>query len=78
MKSAARGRALLSEPLVRRRAILAEMLHRLGEPSLPFAEGVVGTGRDFFAQMVGQGHEGVMAKHYRPGPRSPAWQKIKP
>jgi len=43
---------------------------------------VVGPGKAFFAALVAQGQEGMMAKHlasrYRPGRRSAAWRKIKP
>jgi ATP-dependent DNA ligase len=42
----------------------------------------VGAGREFFDQVVAEGHEGVIAKHhtsrYLPGQRSPSWRKIKP
>jgi ATP-dependent DNA ligase len=79
---ASQGRSLFGEPLRQRRAALAELVAKLGEPSLVFAEGVIGTGREFFRHVVSQGHEGVMAKHlasrYCPGQRSPAWRKIKP
>jgi ATP-dependent DNA ligase len=43
---------------------------------------VIGSGQEFFARVVRQGHEGVVAKQlasrYCPGKRSPAWQKMKP
>jgi len=39
-------------------------------------------GKEFFAETIAQGHEGVVAKHvsgrYRPGQRSAGWRKIKP
>jgi len=77
---AQQGRSLLAEPLRQRRA--AELLARRTEPRLMFAEGVIGPGREFCRLVMGQGHEGVMAKHvashYCPGQRSPAWRKIKP
>jgi ATP-dependent DNA ligase len=77
-----RGQALLDQSLVQRRARLAELVEALAEPGIRFSEGVPGSGRDFFQQVVRQGHEGVVAKHvsshYRPGRRSPAWRKIKP
>ncbi|HLN30702.1 MAG TPA: non-homologous end-joining DNA ligase [Gemmataceae bacterium] len=76
------GRSLLKEPLRERRARLHELLTELKEPLLTFSDGIVGQGRDFFARVVAQGHEGVMAKHltspYQPGKRSSAWKKIKP
>ena len=47
-----------------------------------FSAGMVGEGNELYAQAVGSGHEGVMAKRrtacYRPGRRSAAWLKIKP
>ena len=65
-----------------RRQRLQELLARQPAPPLVFSDGVVGAGRDFFRQVVDQGHEGVMAKHlksrYRPGKRGQAWRKIKP
>jgi ATP-dependent DNA ligase len=77
-----RGQALWQETLVRRRARLRELLARANEPALVYSDGVVGCGRAFFAEVVAQGHEGVMAKHlssrYAPGKRSAAWRKIKP
>ena len=58
------------------------MLAKVPEPVLEFSAGVVGGGKDFFARVVAQGHEGVMAKdlasRYSPGKRSSAWRKIKP
>ena len=77
-----RGRALLKESLVQRRAQLRGLLDKANEPLLVYSDGVVGSGRAFFAQVVAQGHEGVMAKNqtssYRPGKRSSSWRKIKP
>ncbi len=77
-----RGRSLLAEPLRTRRAALEQLLHELNEPSLVFSLGIIGAGRKFFATLVAQGHEGMMAKHltsrYRPGKRAAAWRKIKP
>ena len=77
-----RDRSLLGEPLRDRRATLQELVQRLHEPVLLFSEGVVGPGKAFFAALVAQGQEGMMAKHlasrYRPGRRSAAWRKIKP
>ena len=58
-----RGRSLLQTALVQRRARLRELLLALDEPVLAYSDGVVGCGREFFAQVVGQGHEGVVAKH---------------
>jgi DNA ligase D-like protein (predicted ligase) len=76
------GQELLKEALVHRRARLQEWLAKIQEPLLVYSDGVVGSGQEFFAQVVAQGHEGVMAKQqtsgYSPGKRSPAWRKIKP
>jgi bifunctional non-homologous end joining protein LigD len=72
----------LGQPLRTRRAVLQELLQRLPLPGVIFSEGVVGPGLAFFAALVAQGQEGMMAKHvascYRPGRRSAAWRKIKP
>jgi bifunctional non-homologous end joining protein LigD len=77
-----RGQSVMQETLVRRQARLRDLLERVREPVLVYADGVVGCGREFFKQVVAQGHEGVMAKQrasrYRPGKRSRAWRKIKP
>jgi bifunctional non-homologous end joining protein LigD len=79
---ALRGHSLLAESLSRRRTGLEELVHGLAEPVLGFSAGVIGPGQEFFADVVRQGHEGVVAKQrtsrYSPGKRSPAWQKIKP
>jgi DNA ligase D-like protein (predicted ligase) len=76
------GRPLLHEPLYRRRRVLVDVLTQIAAPELLFSEACAGLGRDFFAQVVAQGHEGIMAKHqtsrYLPGQRSSAWRKIKP
>jgi len=76
------GRSVLAQPLRERRQILAETLQALDHPRIVFSDGVVGSGKMFFAQVVAQGHEGVMAKHlgscYLPGRRSSCWLKIKP
>ena len=72
----------MQEALVQRRARLRELLVALDEPVLAYSAGVVGCGREFFARVVAQGHEGVLAKdrasRYRPGQRSRAWRKLKP
>jgi DNA ligase D-like protein (predicted ligase) len=77
----AKGQSLLREPLRERRERLRELLGAVDGRRLIYSEGVVGCGRDFFREVVAQGHEGVVAKHlgsaYRPGQRSPAWKKIK-
>ncbi len=77
-----RGRCLMQEALIQRRARLRALLVALDEPVLAYSDGVVGCGREFFARVVAQGHEGVLAKYqasrYRPGQRSAAWRKIKP
>ena len=77
-----RGHCLLQEPLARRREVLAEACRRLEVTEVSFSEAVVGPGTALYAAALARGHEGVVAKHlgsaYRPGRRSPAWQKIKP
>jgi DNA ligase D-like protein (predicted ligase) len=77
-----KGQSLLAVALAERRARLRELMDRIHEPRLVYSEGVPACGRSFFAQVVAQGHEGVIAKHqasrYRPGKRSSAWRKIKP
>ncbi|HEV3448048.1 MAG TPA: hypothetical protein VG099_25640 [Gemmataceae bacterium] len=77
-----RGRLLLQEPLGQRRARLRDLLAAVTAPALVYSDGVVGCGREFFAQAVAQGHEGIVAKHlasrYLPGKRGPAWRKLKP
>jgi DNA ligase D-like protein (predicted ligase) len=77
-----KGRSLLQQPLHERREYLRDLLGRVADSRLAYSDGVVGCGREFFAQVVAGGHEGVVAKHraspYRPGQRSPAWKKIKP
>jgi bifunctional non-homologous end joining protein LigD len=78
----AQGRALLQEELVQRRARLQELLRGVNEPRLVYSMGSEGCGRAFFARVVADGHEGVMAKQrasrYVPGRRSTSWRKIKP
>jgi ATP-dependent DNA ligase len=70
------------EPLVERRAVLAELCQRLEAADVHFFESDVGQGEALYEAALAQGHEGVLAKHlvssYRPGQRSAAWRKIKP
>jgi DNA ligase D-like protein (predicted ligase) len=77
-----KGRSLLNTPLRERRVLLAELLAQPTPNRLLFSSGVTQGGRQFFQNVIDQGHEGVMAKHldscYRPGKRSAAWRKIKP
>ena len=68
------GRSLLKEPLHARRARLRDLLVEMQEPLLAFSDGIVGQGRDFFARVVAQGHEGVMAKS--PHQQLPAGQTL--
>src|SRR5262249_16459762 len=76
------GLSRLRKPLQERRARLRDLLGQVGNPMVAYSDGVVGCGREFFARVVAQGHEGAMAKHlasvYRPGQRSRAWKRIKP
>src|SRR5207253_6997219 len=68
--------------LAERRALARDRVARLGDARVVFPDGVVGAGRAFFERAVGQGHEGVVAKHlagrYLPGRRSACWKKVKP
>src|SRR5216683_3760882 len=77
-----RFESLLALPLGRRRERLEKLMQRHAHPRLVFSQGVVGPGKAFFAEVCGQGLEGVMAKclasRYRPGRRTDAWIKIKP
>jgi DNA ligase D-like protein (predicted ligase) len=76
------GRPLLQVPLEERRARLRDLLARVTASGLVYSDGVVGQGREFFAQVIAQGHEGVVAKlrrsRYQAGKRSSAWKKLKP
>jgi bifunctional non-homologous end joining protein LigD len=73
------GRCLLREPWARRREVLAALCHTLDAAEVPFSVGVIGAGTALYHAAVGQGQEGVMAKHlasvYRPGQRCAAWKK---
>jgi ATP-dependent DNA ligase len=75
------GRCLMREPLVRRREELAAVCQRLDAPGIRFSEAVIGAGTAFYAAVVAQSLEGVIAKHlaspYRPGRRATTWRKIK-
>ncbi len=77
-----RFESLLALPLGTRRKRLEKLMRRYAHPRLVFSQGVVGPGKAFFAEVCGQGLEGVMAKclasRYRPGRRTDAWIKIKP
>ena len=76
------GRSIMAQPLGERRQMLADLLRPLDPRRVVLSDGVVGSGRAMFEQVVRQGHEGVMAKHlgsrYLPGRRSSCWRKIKP
>jgi len=77
-----RGRSLIRQPLRDRRRRLEELLSTASTRCLLFSQGVEQTGQSFFAHVVAQGHEGVMAKRldsrYLPGKRAASWRKIKP
>src|SRR5713101_6597753 len=76
-----RYESLLGQPLSTRRKRLEKLIQGCAHPRLVFSQGVVGSGKAFFAEICHQGLEGMMAKrlasHYRPGRRSDAWIKIK-
>ena len=77
-----RYESLLALPLSTRRERLEKLIQGCAHPRLVFSQGVVGSGRAFFAEICHQGLEGMMAKclvsRYRLGRRSDAWIKIKP
>ena len=77
-----RYESLLAQPLGTRRKRLEKLIQGCAHPRLVFSQGVVGSGKAFFAEICHQGLEGMMAKRlasrYRPGRRTGAWIKIKP
>jgi ATP-dependent DNA ligase len=77
-----RYESLMAQPLGTRRKRLEKLTQGCAHPRLVFSQGVVGTGKAFFAQICHLGLEGMMAKRlvsrYRPGRRTDAWIKIKP
>jgi DNA ligase D-like protein (predicted ligase) len=77
----ASGSSLLKKPLVERREILRQTVKRLNSSRIIMSEGVVGSGKKFFREVVEQKLEGVVAKRlnsrYSPGRRTKAWRKIK-
>src|SRR5262245_46955733 len=76
-----RGRALVDEPLHKRRRLLETRLATWKQPRLLLSKGVIGPGKAFFDEAVKAGLEGVVAKRldsrYEPGKRSGAWIKVK-
>jgi len=77
-----RFESLLALPLDERRERLEKLMRRNTHPRLVFSQGVIGSGKAFFAEVCRLRLEGVMAKRlasrYRPGRRTDAWIKIKP
>src|SRR5229473_5454129 len=77
-----RYESLLAQPLGTRRKRLEKLIQGCAHPRLVFSQGVVGSGKAFFAEICHQGLEGMMAKRlasrYLPGRRTHAWIKIKP
>jgi bifunctional non-homologous end joining protein LigD len=72
------GRPIVNEPLVRRRAWLADAFKR----DTPYrVSEAVGEGAELFQAAAAMGLEGIMAKlrtsTYQPGKRTPHWIKIK-
>ncbi|MEW6171617.1 MAG: non-homologous end-joining DNA ligase [Bacillota bacterium] len=74
-----RGRAVLSEPLKRRREWLKEVVRPA--PDIIVADYIPGDGENLFEACKKNGLEGVMAKRsdspYIAGRRSPFWKKIR-
>ena len=75
------GKDLKKEPVVKRRAALAELLKSKKIPNwLVFSDAIEGDGRVFYEQACAAGLEGIVSKRadapYRSG-RSKAWLKIK-
>lgn len=74
------GRSLLRLPFEARRQLLHEILP--AHPLWTTCQAVKGSGCAFFAQVVAQGQEGLVAKRldsfYVPGQRSSCWKKVKP
>jgi hypothetical protein len=73
-----KGRWLIHEPFGARRRVLTEIVSTGGMVVVP--DGVEGTGERYFEAVQDLGLEGVVAKRldgaYRPGRRSPVWQKF--
>jgi bifunctional non-homologous end joining protein LigD len=73
------GHDLRSIALVRRKDILADVLHHL--PNVHFCDHIAEHGMAFFQAVSEKGLEGIVAKdgrsRYREGLRSPSWLKIK-
>jgi bifunctional non-homologous end joining protein LigD len=72
------GRAIINEPLVRRRAWMKDAIKR----DTPYrVSEVVDEGVELFRAAAAMGLEGIMAKErnstYQPGKRTPQWLKIK-
>jgi DNA ligase D-like protein (predicted ligase) len=74
------GENLLLQPLIERKARLAEIM-KGASTTLQFSDHVVGNGPAFFRQACKLGAEGIMSKRadasYRPGDRGGAWLKTK-
>jgi bifunctional non-homologous end joining protein LigD len=73
--------SLMALPLTERRVRLADIVRAIGDPRISMSEGVIGSGKAFFAQLVARGFEGVVGKRldsvYEAGQRSGAWVKVK-
>ena len=70
---------LLDRPLQERRERLERFLRSWSHPRLVFSQGIVGQGRQLFAETCRQNLEGIMAKRlaspYRAGKRGADWLK---
>lgn len=75
------GKSLRERPLSERRERLHELLSAAGDARLSFSEGVVGSGRAFFAEVRARALEGMVAKEiagaYLSGKRTRSWIKVK-
>jgi DNA ligase-1 len=77
-----RSTSLMAAGLSFRREALIDLFEQFPMPGFQLSEGLRRCGCKLYAQVVGLGLEGMMAKRldapYRPGKRSRHWLKIKP
>lgn len=76
-----RGRSVMNEPVLERKARLSALLAELKSPHVVPVDHVIGRGLAYFQAAEQHGLEGILAKRidspYLCGKRSPFWQKIK-